>query len=45
MRINASDFGFKFEVPNYVNEHLCPELKKVMGQASTKKQENGWEFL
>lgn len=45
MRINTSDLGFKHQIPIYVNEHLCPKLKRIMGLVPAQKRGNGWKFF
>lgn len=45
MRLTASDLGLTAQVPIYVNEHLCPELKKLLGQTTSRKRECGWKYV
>lgn len=44
-RVKANDLGFAQSTSVYVNEHLCPELKKLLGQAVTKKKDASWKFV
>ncbi|XP_077548403.1 uncharacterized protein LOC144161646 [Haemaphysalis longicornis] len=43
-RLNASMLGFQLDDPIYVNEHLCPENKVLLGKAIQAKRENNWKF-
>lgn len=45
LRLKNSDFGNKSASPVYVNEHLCPTLKRLLGMAVTKKRESGWKYV
>lgn len=45
LRLTATDLGCHAQVPVFVNEHLCPELKKLLGQATSRKREQGWRFV
>lgn len=45
LRLTATDLGANAQVPVFVNEHLCPELKKLLGQATTKKRECNWKYV
>lgn len=45
MRLTTTDLGLRPQVPIYVNEHLCPELKKLLGQTTSKKRDSGWKFV
>lgn len=33
------------EKPIYINEHLCPLMKRLLGMAITRKRENSWKFV
>lgn len=44
-RLSAADLGAGSSGPVYVNEHLCPVLKKLMGMTVQKKREKGWRFV
>lgn len=44
LKLTTSDLGLHTRVPLFVNEHLCPELKRLLGQATSKKREFGWKF-
>ncbi|KAH9362837.1 hypothetical protein HPB48_015200 [Haemaphysalis longicornis] len=43
-RFNTEDLGFASKQPVYVNEHLCPKLKKLLGMTIAKKRELNWRF-
>lgn len=45
MRLTNNDAGHESEVPIYVNEHLCPALKKLLGMAIKKKYECKWKSV
>lgn len=36
--IMTKDLDFAGASPVYVNEHLCPEIKRLLGQAASKKE-------
>lgn len=44
-RLKCSDLGLGSEEPVFVNEHLCPELKRLLGQATARKRETGWKYV
>lgn len=44
-RLTTSDIGFAETCPIYVNEHLCPEYKALLGMAIAKKKEKKWKFV
>lgn len=44
-RLSADDIGFSETTPVYLNEHLCPEYKILLGQAIARKKENNWKFV
>lgn len=43
-RFNTEDLGFQTKQPVYVNEHLCPKIKKLLGMTIAKKRELNWRF-
>lgn len=43
-RITSKDLDFATSCPIYVNEHLCPELKRLLGQAVSHKKDANWKF-
>lgn len=43
-RVCASDFGFSEPSPVFVNEHLCPTLKKLLGQVVARKKQQNWKY-
>lgn len=45
MRLISSDLGLKTRAAVYVNEHFCPEVNELLGQAPSKKQEHGWKSV
>lgn len=44
-RLSCSDLGLDSRAPLFVNEHLCPSLKRLLGAAVAKKKECGWCYL
>lgn len=44
-RITSGDLGVSPTVPVFVNEHLCPALKRLLGQAIGRKHEFHWKFV
>lgn len=44
-RFTCADIGFATGGPVFVNEHLCPPMKKLLGQAISKKKEKRWKFV
>lgn len=45
LRLTATDLGVNTQVPVFVNKHLCPELKKLLGQTTSRKREQGWRYV
>lgn len=45
MRLTNEDLGFQSTLPIYVNEHLCPTLKRLLGMAIKKKHEHQWKSV
>lgn len=43
-RLSTSDVGFAQSAAVYINEHLCFELKKLLGMTIAKKKEKNWRF-
>ncbi|XP_064461813.1 uncharacterized protein LOC135371788 [Ornithodoros turicata] len=43
-RLTSLDLGFTDSQPLYVNEHLCPDLKKLLGMTVAAKKEMKWKF-
>nr|XP_037291252.1 uncharacterized protein LOC119187107 [Rhipicephalus microplus] len=43
-RLNASLLGYQVNIPVYVNAHLCPEKKNLLGKAIQCKREKNWKF-
>ncbi|XP_075526574.1 uncharacterized protein LOC142558310 [Dermacentor variabilis] len=44
-RITCKDLGFTVSTPIYINEHLCPERKRLLGQTISKKRDVNWKFV
>lgn len=44
-RLTNTDIGLGTQTPIYVNEHLCPALKKLLGMAVQRKREHDWKFV
>lgn len=45
VRISTRDLGQSSNVPVYINEHLCPVLKQLLGMAIAKKKTVNWKFV
>lgn len=45
MRLSNKDFGKSSGLPIYVNEHLCPILKQLLGMTVAKKKATGWKYV
>lgn len=43
-RLTTSEIGFSANQSVYINEHLCPQLKKLLGMTIAKKKEVNWRF-
>lgn len=43
-RLNAASLGFQGREPVYVNAHLCPENKVLLGKSIQAKKEKNWKF-
>lgn len=43
-RLNASDLGLSGTTPIYVNEHLCPEYKQLLGKSVAAKKQHNWRY-
>lgn len=43
-RVCTSDLGLSGRSPVYVNDHLCPVLKKLLGQVIARKNEKQWKY-
>lgn len=42
MRLNTSDLGIAGSTPVYLNEHLCPSYKALLGKAIAAKKRHNW---
>lgn len=45
MRLTNFDLDLGSQEPVYVNEHLCPALKKLLGMAVRRKYEQHWKSV
>ncbi|XP_075534936.1 uncharacterized protein LOC142570436 [Dermacentor variabilis] len=43
-RLNTKMIGFEDNDPIFVNDHLCPENKILLGKTIHLKKEKGWKF-
>lgn len=43
-RLNVSALGFEGNDPIYINDHLCPANKILLGKALKAKKEKNWKF-
>lgn len=43
--MTTSDLGHPGQTSIYINEHLCPALKKLLGMAISRKKEKSWKFV
>lgn len=43
-RVCTTDLGFRESSSVYINEHLCPTLKKLLGQVIARKNEKQWKY-
>lgn len=44
-RISTQDLGHSSNTPVFINEHLCPVLKQLLGMAIAKKKTANWKFV
>lgn len=44
-RLTMNDLGHSSNTPIFVNEHLCPPLKRLLGMAIEKKRASNWKFV
>ncbi|XP_070384813.1 uncharacterized protein PF3D7_1120000-like [Dermacentor albipictus] len=44
-RLTMHDLGHSSNEPIFVNEHLCPPLKRLLGMAIEKKRVSNWKFV
>ncbi|XP_075741524.1 uncharacterized protein LOC142791094 [Rhipicephalus microplus] len=44
-RISTQDLGHASNTPVFINEHLCPVLKQLLGAAIAKKKAANWRFV
>lgn len=44
-RLTNSDVGLDTNTPIFVNEHLCPSLKRILGKAIAKKRQSNWKHV
>ncbi|KAH8019724.1 hypothetical protein HPB51_021083 [Rhipicephalus microplus] len=45
MRITSEDFGHSQGTPVFINEHLSPAMKHLLGMAIAKKKAQNWRFV
>lgn len=45
MRLNNTDFGCSSTSPVFVNDHLCPTLKRLLGATVSKKHACSWKYV
>lgn len=45
IRLSNKDFGKSSSSPVYVNDHLCPILKRLLGVTVAKKKVTGWKYV
>lgn len=43
--LTVADFGYEGNGTVYINEHLCPENKILLGKAIARKREKNWKFV
>nr|XP_037291385.1 uncharacterized protein LOC119187331 [Rhipicephalus microplus] len=44
-RLTNKDVGLDISTPIYINEHLCPTLKRLLGMAIRRKHECNWKSV
>ncbi|KAH9375603.1 hypothetical protein HPB48_013813 [Haemaphysalis longicornis] len=44
-RVRTDEIGAPGRYPVYVNDHLCPELKILLKQATARKNEKQWKYV
>ncbi|KAH9379472.1 hypothetical protein HPB48_012270 [Haemaphysalis longicornis] len=45
MKLTCEDLGLSHTAPIFINEHLCPDRKRLLVQAIAMKREAGWKFV
>lgn len=45
LRLTNTDFGNSSAAPVFVNDHLCPILKRLLGMVVAKKKASGWKYV
>ncbi|KAH7940784.1 hypothetical protein HPB49_005620 [Dermacentor silvarum] len=45
LRSSVADVGCSGKSPIYINEHLCPQLKRLLAMTIEKKKEMKWWFV
>ncbi|KAH7948969.1 hypothetical protein HPB49_003653 [Dermacentor silvarum] len=45
MRLSMSDLGHTSSSSIYINEHLCPALKRLLGMTIQRKKAQKWKFV
>ncbi|KAH9367324.1 hypothetical protein HPB48_000953 [Haemaphysalis longicornis] len=44
-RVSTTNLDFTHPSPVFLNEHLCPDLKRLLGMTVAKKKEKGWRYV
>lgn len=44
-RVTTTVLGFPGDMPVYINKHLCPAMKRILGMAVARKREHNWKFV
>lgn len=44
LRLSTRDFGHESGEPVFINEHLCPAMKQLLGMAIAQKKAKNWRF-
>lgn len=44
LRLSCTDFDVSSSAPVFINEHLCPDLKRLLGKTVKRRREHGWKF-
>lgn len=44
-RVRTDELGAPGRSPVYVNDHLCPDLKILLGKAIARKNEKQWKYV
>lgn len=44
-KLTTTVLGLPTDLPIYINEHLCPTMKKILGMAVARKREHNWKYV